>query len=54
MVVRIEKLEIPQEFIGKSYDQDEQYRRAFQQWVNHLWEAKDSRLERLHQQFPPA
>lgn len=54
VVVRIERLEIPQEFIGKSYDQDEQYRRAFQQWVNHLWEAKDSRLERLHQQFPPA
>ncbi|MNP49103.1 hypothetical protein D3C76_1432700 [compost metagenome] len=54
MVVRIEKLEIPQEFIGKSYDQDAQYRLAFQQWVNRLWEAKDARLEHLHQQFPPA
>ncbi|MNG21325.1 putative acyltransferase YihG [compost metagenome] len=54
VVVRIEKLEIPQEFIGKSYDQDAQYRLAFQQWVNRLWEAKDARLEHLHQQFPPA
>ncbi|MDH4609628.1 acyltransferase [Pseudomonas sp. BN102] len=54
VVVRIETLEIPQEFIGRSYDQDERYRLAFQQWVNRLWEAKDARLERLHQQFPPA
>jgi 1-acyl-sn-glycerol-3-phosphate acyltransferase len=54
VVVRIEKLEIPPAFIGKSYDQDEEYRQAFQQWVNRLWETKDARLERLHQQFPPA
>ncbi|MDE3735686.1 acyltransferase [Pseudomonas resinovorans] len=54
VVVRIEKMEIPGEFIGKNYDQDEQYRLAFQQWVNRLWEAKDAQLARLHQQFPPA
>ncbi|AOE87327.1 acyltransferase [Pseudomonas sp. TCU-HL1] len=54
VVVRIEKLDIPQEFIGKNYDQDEQYRLAFQQWVNHLWEVKDAQLARLHQQFPAA
>ncbi|WP_028629979.1 MULTISPECIES: acyltransferase [Pseudomonas] len=54
VVVRIEKMEIPGEFIGKNYDQDEQYRLAFQQWVNRLWEAKDAQLVRLHQQFPPA
>lgn len=54
VVVRIEKMEIPQEFIGKSYDSDGQYRQAFQQWVNGLWEAKDAQLARLHQQFPPA
>ncbi|GLZ86671.1 acyltransferase [Metapseudomonas resinovorans] len=54
VVVRIEKLEIPREFIGKNYDQDEQYRLAFQQWVNRLWKAKDAQLARLHQQFPAA
>ncbi|MFC5699107.1 acyltransferase [Pseudomonas sp. GCM10022186] len=54
VVVRIEKLEIPREFIGRNYDQDEQYRQAFQQWVNRLWEAKDTQLAHLHQQFPPA
>ncbi|MBT8768096.1 acyltransferase [Metapseudomonas boanensis] len=54
VVVRIEKLEIPQEFIGKSYDQDEIYRLAFQKWVNNLWEVKDAQLARLHQKFQPA
>lgn len=48
VVVRFEELPIPREFIGKSYDQDEAYRLAFQQWVNRLWEDKDALLDRLH------
>ncbi|UUY06548.1 acyltransferase [Pseudomonas sp. J452] len=52
VVVRFEELEIPAEFIGQNYDQDETYRLAFQQWVNQLWEAKDAELAQLHQQFP--
>lgn len=54
VVVRIEPLDIPPEFIGKSYDQDAEYRLAFQQWVNQLWEAKDAQLADLHRQFPTA
>ncbi|HSX72305.1 MAG TPA: acetyltransferase, partial [Pseudomonas sp.] len=52
VVVRFDKLAVPGEFIGRNYDQDEEYRLRFQQWVNALWEAKDAQLERLHQQFP--
>jgi len=44
--VQFEELAIPGEFLGKSYDQDEQYRLAFQQWINRLWERKDQRLNR--------
>ena len=44
VTVHFEELKIPAEFIGKSYDQDEVYRKAFQQWINRLWEAKDKRL----------
>lgn len=51
VVVRFAELEIPQEFIGQNYDQDEGYRLAFQQWVNQLWQAKDAELQRLHQEF---
>ena len=47
-VVQLEELPIPQEFLGKNYDQDEAYRLAFQQWINQLWQDKDALLERLH------
>ncbi|MDD0841939.1 acyltransferase [Pseudomonas sp. Gutcm_11s] len=52
VVVRFDKLAIPTEFIGRNYDQDEEYRLRFQQWVNQLWEAKDAQLAALHQQYP--
>ena len=48
--VTFEALAIPKEFLGRSYDQDEAYRLAFQQWINRLWEEKDERLERMRQQ----
>ncbi|MCP1646792.1 acyltransferase [Pseudomonas nitroreducens] len=52
VVVRFEELEIPRQFIGKSYDQDEGYRAEFQLWVNQLWERKDQLLAQLHREFP--
>ncbi|BBP85365.1 MULTISPECIES: acyltransferase [Pseudomonas] len=54
VIVRIQAMPIPQEFIGRSYDQDENYRKTFQLWVNQLWETKDAELEQLHRQFPPS
>ncbi|MFW3896262.1 acyltransferase [Pseudomonas bharatica] len=48
IVVQFEELAIPGEFLGKSYDQDEEYRAAFQQWINRLWERKDQRLEQMN------
>ncbi|NNJ17489.1 acyltransferase [Pseudomonas putida CSV86] len=48
IVVQFEELAIPGEFLGKSYDQDEDYRAAFQQWINRLWERKDQRLEQMN------
>ena len=52
IVMRVETLEIPKQFIGKSYDGDPIYRQEFQQWVNQLWSAKDQLLIQLHQEFP--
>lgn len=49
IVIRIERMDIPKQFIGKNYDMDENYRAAFQQWVNQLWVEKDALLEQLHQ-----
>ena len=44
--------DIPDEFLGKNYDQDPEYRLAFQSWINQLWEDKDRLLEQLHREYP--
>jgi len=50
VVVRIEQMPIPRCFIGGDYAQDEQYRKAFQQWVQQLWQDKDRQIDDLLQQ----
>ncbi len=52
IVVRVEQQDIPTQFLGRNYDQDEAYRAEFQQWVNTLWQRKDAQLAELHQQYP--
>lgn len=47
IVMRIEVMPIPQQFIGKNYDQDMEYRAEFQEWVNQLWLEKDQQLTQL-------
>jgi 1-acyl-sn-glycerol-3-phosphate acyltransferase len=46
--VRVQQREIPAEFRGRNYSEDEEFRYAFQQWVSQLWEEKDSLLEQLN------
>lgn len=52
VVVRMHTLEIPREFIGRNYDEDQAYRQRFQEWVNQLWQEKDAELALLYQQYP--
>ena len=52
IVVRFDKMDIPAQFVGQSYDQSDEYRLAFQQWVNQLWEEKDAQLVKLHAEYP--
>ncbi len=54
VVVRIEKLAIPQHFLSRDYLNDESFRQEFQQWVSQLWQEKDTLLAKLHQQYPAA
>ncbi len=49
IVMRIQIMPIPEQFLGKSYDQDMQYRAEFQKWVNQLWLQKDQELSDLIQ-----
>lgn len=50
VVVRIEQMPIPRQFVGGDYTQDEQYRQAFQQWVQQLWQSKDQQIDDLLRQ----
>lgn len=50
VIVRIEQLPIPREFIGGDYTQDGNYRLAFQQWVQQLWADKDRQIDELLRQ----
>ena len=52
VVVQFEEVQIPAEFIGKNYEQDGEYRLAFQGWINRLWEEKDVLLAKLHTDYP--
>lgn len=47
IVVRVQRREIPARFLGRSYEEDADYRAEFQQWVNGLWADKDTLLDRL-------
>ncbi|BAP41483.1 acyltransferase [Pseudomonas sp. StFLB209] len=52
VVAHFDEVPIPAGFIGKSYDQDQAYRQAFQQWINALWEEKDRLLDQLAIEHP--
>ncbi|MRI35467.1 acyltransferase [Endozoicomonas sp. OPT23] len=47
VTVRIEQSEIPADFSGRDYQQDERFRKDFQVWVNNIWEEKDERLKKF-------
>lgn len=47
--VIIEEVDIPQELRNGDYENDQQYRLDFQQWVQKLWENKDKKLIELQQ-----
>lgn len=48
--VRVRQREIPEEFLGRSYSDDEEFRYAFQQWVTELWREKDELMDALHRE----
>ena len=52
VVLRIDARPIPEPFLGHDYEQDDDYRLAFQQWVNRLWQDKDALLQQLHAEYP--
>jgi 1-acyl-sn-glycerol-3-phosphate acyltransferase len=45
VMVRVEKMEIPPEFLTGNYLNDPVFKEQFQAWVRELWAEKDARIE---------
>lgn len=47
IVIDIRSLEIPAQFLGMDYQNDETVRKEFQRWISDLWTTKDARINQL-------
>ena len=47
IIVRVRVLPVPEDFIGKNYEDDNDVREEFKQWVNQLWQEKDRQIEEI-------
>ena len=50
IVMRVEQVDIPQEFLQGDYMDDPVFRKQFQTWVRELWHSKDALIERTLQE----
>lgn len=51
IAVRIKKIDIPEEFLGQNYEEDNTFRKNFQQWINDLWVEKDRIVENVLKEY---
>jgi len=47
IIVRVEKVRVPDELFAGSYDEDPVFRERIQTWVSELWSAKDRAIDTL-------
>lgn len=52
IVIHVRALEIPPEFLGRDYMNDEAFREDFQRWITRLWQDKDRLIEELRHSGP--
>jgi 1-acyl-sn-glycerol-3-phosphate acyltransferase len=48
IIVRMQKIPIPKQFIDSNYENDPACRESFQQWLSELWKEKDGRIGQLY------
>jgi hypothetical protein len=47
VTVHIREITIPEPLLRGSYADDPEFRKAFQKWIRHVWEEKDTLIDRL-------
>ncbi|HOS96826.1 MAG TPA: acyltransferase [Deltaproteobacteria bacterium] len=45
IAVRVRKMQVPEAFFGRDYENDQAFREEFQAWVCEIWEQKDRLIE---------
>lgn len=53
VVVRVRKVPVPQHLVGGDYGQNPEFRKAFSEWVQLLWQEKDAQIGALLQEQAP-
>lgn len=51
IAVRVRTIDIPQEFLGKNYEDDSVFKEQFQEWINQLWKDKNQVIETVLKQY---
>ncbi|MGP4844590.1 acyltransferase [Marinobacter sp. 1Y8] len=49
IVIHIRTIEIPPQFLGMDYQNEETLREEFQQWISDIWSQKDQRIQQIMQ-----
>lgn len=51
IIVRVSVLPIPENAVGRDYEQDQAFREDVQQWINGLWQEKDKQIESVRTNY---
>ena len=51
VVVHLDEIEIPRDFLGKDYASDPEFKTNFQAWLNELWVNKDELISGLKKKY---
>lgn len=49
--VRLKVLPIPKNVVGMNYEEDKEFRKRIQEWVNQIWQEKDSQIETIMKNY---
>ena len=47
IIVRAKTLPVPDDVVGRNYEEDSAFREKIQQWVNQIWQEKDQQIENI-------
>jgi len=47
IIVEIKILSVPAQVVGYNYQEDHEYKKRIQQWINQLWQEKDNKIEKI-------